>query len=218
MKQSNRKDEIDAARLRLETAKRWAVSASKNLDAARQDDIHARAEVQEAEAFLKSKMKAKKKKKVANACTEIVMHQPETNVKGEIESKWVTTVIVTGCGIPAGSGVYKQCGFCDGVPKYIKNAEKNGPHVAFMIYRCKVREESRKWYISIVAPNSKTTHLDFISVFSEGYLNNVVSHLCPESCAQLQCVTQQEIKDLNQIEALPRVDGLTFPLKIMNPH
>eukprot|EP00804_Cyclotella_cryptica_P000150 CCRYP_017478-RA/>CCRYP_017478-RA protein AED:0.04 eAED:0.04 QI:169/1/1/1/1/1/2/261/194 len=153
MKQSNRKDEIDAARLRLETAKRWAVSASKNLDAARQDDIHARAEVQEAEAFLKSKMKAKKKKKVANACTEIVMHQPETNVKGEIESKWVTTVIVTGCGIPAGSGVYKQCGFCDGVPKYIKNAEKNGPHVAFMIYRCKVREESRKWYISIVAPN-----------------------------------------------------------------
>ena len=157
MKQNHRKGEIAAARLRLETARRWAESASKNLDAARQEDIHARAEVQKAEAYLKSKMKKKKKKQVASACTEIVLHQPERTVKGAIESKWVTTVIVSGCSIPAANGVYKQCGFCDDVPKYIKNAKKNGPHVAFMIYRCKVGEESRTWYISIVAPNSKPT-------------------------------------------------------------
>ena len=83
MKQNHRKGEIAAARLRLETSKRWAESASKNLDAARQEDIHARAEVQKAEAYLKSKMK-KKKKQVASACTEIVLHQPERTVKGAI--------------------------------------------------------------------------------------------------------------------------------------
>lgn len=157
MTQNHRKGEIAAARLRLETAKRWAESASKTLDAARQEEIHAREEVQKAEAYLKSKMKKKKKKQVAHACTEIVLHRPYRTVKGAIESKWVTTVIVSGCGIPAANGVYKQCGFCDDVPKYIKNAEKNGPHVAFMIYRCKVGEESRTWYLSIVAPNSKRT-------------------------------------------------------------
>jgi hypothetical protein len=74
---------------------------------------------------------------------------------------------VSGCSIPAANGVYKQCGFCDDVPKYIKNAKKNGPHVAFMIYRCKVGEESRTWYISIVAPNSKPTSWTFISVSLE---------------------------------------------------
>ena len=71
MKQNHRKGEIAAARLRLETARRWAESASKNLDAARQEDIHARAEVQKAEAYLKSKMKKKKQKNIANCMFSI---------------------------------------------------------------------------------------------------------------------------------------------------
>jgi ubiquitin carboxyl-terminal hydrolase 9/24 len=64
-------------------------------------------------------------------------------------------MIVSGCGIPDINGRYKKIGHCDEVPKYSKTGRWEGKEEDFMLFRCKLSDNTRRWYISIVPGNSK---------------------------------------------------------------
>eukprot|EP00956_Cyclotella_meneghiniana_P037578 scaffold140798_cov54-Cyclotella_meneghiniana.AAC.1 len=59
-------------------------------------------------------------------------------------------VMVNGCGIAAINGVYQRSGVVDDVPAYSKSSEYQGKRVAFKLFRCRDREQKRRWFISIV--------------------------------------------------------------------
>ena len=67
-------------------------------------------------------------------------------------------VTVQDCGVQSINGVYKRVGHCDNVPKYSKVGLYEGNSVDFMLFRCKLSDGSRRWYISIVPGNSKYIH------------------------------------------------------------
>lgn len=64
-------------------------------------------------------------------------------------------VVVKNCGVPSINGVYKRIGHCDNAPKYSKTALHEGETVDFLLFRCRLSDNSRRWYISIVPGNSK---------------------------------------------------------------
>lgn len=64
-------------------------------------------------------------------------------------------VSVEGCGIQDINGVYVRSGHCDEVPRYSKQGKWDGKEVDFMLFRCKLSDNTRRWYISIVPDNSK---------------------------------------------------------------
>jgi hypothetical protein len=64
-------------------------------------------------------------------------------------------MIVSGCGIPVINGRYKKIGLCDRVPKYSKMGRWEGREEEFLLFRCKLSDGNRRWYISIVPRNSK---------------------------------------------------------------
>jgi ubiquitin carboxyl-terminal hydrolase 9/24 len=64
-------------------------------------------------------------------------------------------MIVSGCGIADINGLYKKIGHCDEVPKYSKMGRWEGNEVDFLLFRCKLSDNTRRWYISIVPGNSK---------------------------------------------------------------
>eukprot|EP00804_Cyclotella_cryptica_P003556 CCRYP_002177-RC/>CCRYP_002177-RC protein AED:0.09 eAED:0.09 QI:151/1/1/1/0.8/0.83/6/655/3175 len=71
-------------------------------------------------------------------------------------------ILVEGCGIPDINGVYKRCGHCDDVPKYSKTGVWDGREEDFMLFRCKLTDNTRRWYISIVPGNSKCSSLHHV--------------------------------------------------------
>lgn len=74
------------------------------------------------------------------------------------DAPWTPALTVTGSPVDELNGVYKQCGYFDFVPKYIKITECQGKQDVIMIYRCKVsetsNETSKRWYISIGTPDN----------------------------------------------------------------
>jgi ubiquitin carboxyl-terminal hydrolase 9/24 len=80
------------------------------------------------------------------------------------EPDMVDHVVVEGCGVPVINGTYKRHGSCDGVPKYCRSAVWNDKEEDFMLFRCKLSDESRRWYISVVPGNvhpGTTKDIDF---------------------------------------------------------
>ena len=65
------------------------------------------------------------------------------------------TVHVQDCGVSDINGLYTKNGYCDDVTKYIKPGMWEGQAVDFMLFRCKLSDNTRRWYISIVPGNSK---------------------------------------------------------------
>ena len=61
----------------------------------------------------------------------------------------VCGVEVKGCGIPDINGYFTQSGSCDGVPMYTKISIYQG-HETVSMFRCKIDDDTRRWYISIV--------------------------------------------------------------------
>jgi ubiquitin carboxyl-terminal hydrolase 9/24 len=64
-------------------------------------------------------------------------------------------VVVKNCGVPEINGVYKQSGYCDGVFRYSKTGMWEGKQEDFMLFRCKLSDDTRRWYISIVPGNGR---------------------------------------------------------------
>jgi len=62
-------------------------------------------------------------------------------------------VSVVGSGCMEINGTYKCCGICDGVSKYAKSVIWNGTHEVISIFRCRLSDNTKKWYISIVPKN-----------------------------------------------------------------
>jgi Ran GTPase-activating protein (RanGAP) involved in mRNA processing and transport len=62
----------------------------------------------------------------------------------------VCGVEVKGCGIPDINGYFTQSGSCDGVLMYTKISIYQGHETVFSMFRCKIYDDTRRWYISIV--------------------------------------------------------------------
>ena len=68
-------------------------------------------------------------------------------------------VLVGGAGTTLANGTYVYAGVCDEVGKYAREAElvdasgHSASVVCFTLYRCRLNNGVRRWYISIVPPN-----------------------------------------------------------------
>lgn len=81
-------------------------------------------------------------------------------------------IVVEGCGISEINGVYKRCGHCDDAPKYSKTGLWDGREEDFMLFRCKLTDNTRRWYISIVPGNSEYSDWHCVLIFP------IISRLC----------------------------------------
>jgi len=73
-------------------------------------------------------------------------------------------VKVMDCGVAAINGTYKKSGAYDCVPKYVCTSRYNGRDEEFSIFRCRLTDNTRRWYISIVPMNTHpgtTQDIDF---------------------------------------------------------
>lgn len=71
------------------------------------------------------------------------------------------TVTVSGAGIKEVNGNYEVSGERDGVPKYRKSTFWKGSQVDVVLFRCRLADGTRPWFISIVPINQVPgTHLD----------------------------------------------------------
>jgi len=73
----------------------------------------------------------------------------------------VCGVEVKGCGIPDINGYFTQSGSCDGVPMYTKISIYQGHETVFSMFRCKIYDYTRRWYISIVPTAHPGTNQDY---------------------------------------------------------
>ncbi|KAL7554446.1 hypothetical protein ACHAWF_017892 [Thalassiosira exigua] len=76
----------------------------------------------------------------------------------------VREMVVEGCGVSEINGIYKRSGHYDDVPKYSRTTRYNGRDEEFSLFRCKLTDNTRRWYISIVPLGSHpgtTKDIDF---------------------------------------------------------
>ena len=81
-------------------------------------------------------------------------------------------MIVQNCGTPEINGTYIRAGSHDGVSKYTKQCFFDGRYVEFSLFRCKLTDSTRRWYISIVPKNSHpgtSKDIDFYASVSGSY-------------------------------------------------
>ena len=79
----------------------------------------------------------------------------------------VKEMIVEGAGLREINGVYERVGTHDGVSRFMRTSRYNGRSVDFMLFRCKLTDGTRRWYISIVPENTHpgtTQDIDFYAV------------------------------------------------------
>lgn len=76
----------------------------------------------------------------------------------------IKEMTVEGAGLREINGTYRRCGGHDNVSKYVRPSRYNGRSVDFMLFRCKLTDGTRRWYISIVPENTHpgtTQDIDF---------------------------------------------------------
>ena len=74
---------------------------------------------------------------------------------GEYEEESRLRVVIMDCGVAEINGTYKKSGLYDCVPKFVCTSRYNGRDEEFSIFRCRLTDNTRRWYISIVP---MTTH------------------------------------------------------------
>ena len=83
-------------------------------------------------------------------------------------------IIVQGAGEPAVNGTYRLLNSFDNVCKYMKEGSWQGREHMFSLFWCKLSNNSRRWYISIVPLNlvpGTNKDTDFYSVLATGEEN-----------------------------------------------
>lgn len=83
-------------------------------------------------------------------------------------------IFVQGAGEPAVNGTYRLRNSFDNVGKYMKEGSWQGREHMFSLFRCKLSNNSRRWYISIVPLNlvpGTNKDTDFYSVLATGEEN-----------------------------------------------
>jgi hypothetical protein len=99
-------------------------------------------------------------------------HDPNADDESELdedsrsdeEDYLVRQMIVNKSGTPEINGLYSRAGSHDEVSKYTKRCFYNGRDEEFSLFRCKLTDNTRRWYISIVPMNSHpgtTKDIDF---------------------------------------------------------
>jgi len=86
----------------------------------------------------------------------------------------VDFIFVAGSGIPEINGEYCRSGSCDNVSKYKKSGKWDGKDEEFILFRCKLSDGTRRWYISIVPGNhhpGTTNDVDFYVSPTDGISN-----------------------------------------------
>ena len=81
--------------------------------------------------------------------------------------KPVNEMKVEGAGLHEINGIYVRFGQHDGVSKFMKTSKYNGKSVEFTLFRCKLTDSTRRWYISIVPEDAHpgtTQDIDFYAV------------------------------------------------------
>jgi hypothetical protein len=76
----------------------------------------------------------------------------------------IQTVVVKGCGVPEINGYFTPDGSHDGASKYTKRTLYRGQETEFLLFRCQLTDDTRRWYISIVPMNAHpgtTNDIDF---------------------------------------------------------
>mmetsp|Transcript_32541 Transcript_32541/g.66280 ORF Transcript_32541/g.66280 Transcript_32541/m.66280 type:complete len:2909 (-) Transcript_32541:130-8856(-) len=79
----------------------------------------------------------------------------------------VKEMTVEGAGLREINGTYARIGQNDNVSKFMRTSRYNGRSVDFMLFRCKLTDGTRRWYISIVPENAHpgtTQDIDFYAV------------------------------------------------------
>ena len=102
----------------------------------------------------------------------------EYSVPGNLRE---TIVTVSGAGVKEVNGRYEESGKRDGVPKYRKSTRWKGNQVNMILFRCRVVDGTRRWFISIVPMNQLPgTHhdIDFYSSFPS--VQETVADMPPE--------------------------------------
>jgi hypothetical protein len=207
-------DDLEAAKQRFETAKKWEASASSMLDIAQRDVNCARNEMSEALAHLRALEQGltkgvelqrqdsnvsrvsydsgicRTKSPVAfqandsPSTTNMPHNSPHSSRTGtpiqqsdysassqtqehmscavnasfatlmNSSQQWSPSLTVSGSDIPELNGKYTQCGYYDEVPKYVKVTDCEGTQQVSVIYRFKMNETARRWYISLSSPDN----------------------------------------------------------------
>lgn len=84
-------------------------------------------------------------------------------------------IIVKGAGAPEINGIYKRAGAFDHAPKYTRAVRYNGMDEEFSLFRCRLTDNTRRWYISIVPMNAHpgtTKDIDFYAAVPSREDNN----------------------------------------------
>ena len=85
-------------------------------------------------------------------------------------------VIVTGAGVKAVNGTYRNKGSFDNVSKYIKSGNWKDREEVFSLFRCRLSDNTKRWYISIVPKNIQpgtNKDVDFYLATATGHPNEL---------------------------------------------
>jgi hypothetical protein len=91
----------------------------------------------------------------------------------------IKEMTVEGAGLREINGTYRRCGGNDGVSKYVRPSRYNGRLVNFMLFRCKLNDGTRRWYISIVPADVNPGTIQDIDFYAAQLSPGVVDHSIP---------------------------------------
>jgi len=98
------------------------------------------------------------------------------------DNNLVKEMKVVGAGLREINGTYVRCGQNDGVSKFVRTSRYNGRSVDFMLFRCKLTDKTRRWYISIVPENAHpgtTSDIDFYATGTSPQQHNMMDQNIP---------------------------------------
>eukprot|EP00985_Skeletonema_marinoi_P010260 scaffold4834_cov179-Skeletonema_marinoi.AAC.5 len=78
----------------------------------------------------------------------------QLEVASAFDEMLVKEMTVEGAGLREINGTYSRTGQNDYVSKFMNTSRYNGRSVEIMLFRCKLTDETRRWYISIVPENT----------------------------------------------------------------
>ena len=76
-----------------------------------------------------------------------------TRYPNDVSRTYPEEVIVEQAGNEIVNGIYKRDGYHEGAIKFSKTGRYNGEPAAFSLYKCRVSNNTKHWYISLVPPD-----------------------------------------------------------------
>lgn len=99
----------------------------------------------------------------------------DKNSSSDEDEDLICEMIVQNSGTPEINGTYIRGGSHDSVSKLTKRCFYDGRYVDFSLFRCKLTDSTRRWYISIIPMNSypgTTKDIDFYAAAALSYNDN----------------------------------------------